>query len=75
MTSVNAYSYGANAILIDSRGATPDSLLGGGGARPVAAGYDYDYCAGTKKDGAACTAHPAKGTELCAGHLRSAGRL
>lgn len=30
-------------------------------------------CAGlTTKDGAACTARPVKGEELCIGHLRSA---
>lgn len=31
------------------------------------------FCSGV--DGRPCGARPAKGTELCAGHLRKAGRL
>lgn len=77
MIRVDAVSYGSNARLAmaGAAGAAPSSSLASTGARAVPGGYDASRCSATKVDGSWCTAHPAKGTELCVGHLRSAGRL
>lgn len=71
-----AVSYGSNARVVEQGQAVgqppgarlqPGSCAGG----PVAAAK----CAGITKHGTPCGAPPAKGTELCVGHLRSEGRL
>lgn len=77
MIRTDAVSYGSDARLAmaGAAGAAPSSSLTSTGARAVPGGFDESRCSATKADGSWCTAYPAKGTELCAGHLRSIGRL
>ena len=79
-------TYGANAVPVMGGSADPTRRVAAAGARPAigsgsglagpapvetAVEPDRRHCAGITKQGIPCGAPPAKGTEWCAGHLRS----
>jgi hypothetical protein len=66
----NAITYSAGARPA-SAGAAAAGQLHYGAATQVEWGIDPAFCSHMKDDGFQCGARPAKGTGLCAGHMRS----
>jgi len=80
-----AVSYGSNAIPAVGGDTDPSRIrhqnpvvpaIGSGAALPTETIIDkYAECSGLTKLGEPCKARPARGTEWCAGHLRSRGEI
>lgn len=84
-----AVSWGRNAVPAYGGDSDPSRIQASHGAVPapgsgsslptesevIASVRERPSCAGTTKNGSDCGAPPAKGTEWCAGHLRSRGEL
>lgn len=66
---------GGVGVSVYADGTPARSITPAGGAPIPGAVGGSTVCAGLARSGAACTAKPAHGTELCYGHLRSAGRV